>query len=221
VKYVTLALAFCIAGCSSDDTSSAPAAVASSIDAVSGGSKIAQYGTTLPDPLIVHVKDQHGNSISGVTVTFAVSGTVTLNKYHDTTTTSGGVSVTFSYGLRSGVDTVIATVAGVSTPAIFVETANPGIPGSISVVSGDGQSQTAGMQLPGDLVVLVSDIAGNPVPAADLVWVAATGSPAFTRNGTGADGTAHLQFTPAAGANIVNVSVDLRLLTTMFTATGN
>jgi hypothetical protein len=221
VKCFAIALAIGLAGCASEDPVSATVPVAKSIEVVSGSGMIAMYGTTLPDPLVVHVKDQFGASFAGAVVTFAASGTVTFNYDSVITSASGTAAVTFSFGLHAGVDTVTATVSGISTPALFVETANPGIPGSLSVVSGDAQAKPAGAQLPNDLIVVVRDVAGNPVPRIDVVWTATIGQPSFTRNATGLDGTTRIQFTPAIGTNVVNVSVDRSSLTTAFTITGN
>lgn len=221
MKYFAAMLAICIAGCASEDPVSPAVPKANSIEAVSGGGQVAMYGSTLPNPLVVHVKDQFGRSFPGAVVTFAVTGTVFLNEYSVTTNASGNAQVTFNYGTRSGLDTVTATVGGVATPALFIETGNPGIAASLTIVSGNAQSATAGTPLTNDLVVLVTDIAGNGTPAADMVWTAAKGQPTYTRNATGADGKARLHFTPGAGANVVNVFVDLTPLTAAFTATGN
>lgn len=214
-------LVVCVAACATEDPVSPTVPVATTIEAVSGGGKVAVFATTLPDPLVVHVKDQFGAAFVGAVVTFSVSGTVTLNRYSVITNASGNAQVTFSFGNRAGVDTVMATVSGVTTPALFIEKANPGIPASLTVLSGDGQSGQAGVPLPNDLVVVVRDLVGNPLPAIAIVWRSATGQPGVTANGTGPDGTSHLTFTPAAGVNTVNVSVDYSSLVTAFTATGN
>jgi hypothetical protein len=219
VKY--LAIVVCIAGCAGEKPVSPDVPVARTIEVVSGGGKIAIYGTVLPDPLVVKVKDQFGNGLSGVLVTFAVTNTVTLDRYTVTTGSGGSAQVTFSFGDYAGVDTVTATATGVATPVIFIETANPGIAATLTVVSGNNQSSTAGAQLANDLVVLVTDVVGNPTPRADVVWTATKGQPSFTKNATGVDGKARLQFSPAAGANVVNVSVDHTSLVTAFAATGN
>jgi hypothetical protein len=219
--FLSTALALCVAGCAGDDPVSPTVPHAASIELVSGSGQIAVYGSTLPIPLLVHVKDQFGTSFLGGVVTFTTTGTVMLDRYSITTGASGTAQVIFSYGAHAGIDTVTAMVAGVSTAVSFFETGNPGIAASLTIVSGNNQSKGAGTPLANDLVVQVSDVAGNPTPLANMVWVASNGTPAFTQNRTGLDGQAHLQFTPAAGANAITVSVDHTSLSTAFTATGN
>jgi len=221
VKTLTALLAIALVGCDTEQQVSDLVPVARTIEAVSGGGVIAIYSSTLPDPLVVKVKDQFGHGFPGAVVTFAVTGTVILDRYTVTTNSSGNAQVVFGFGTRAGVDTVIATVSGVSGSAMFVETANPGIAATLTVVSGNNQSKAAGTPLTNDMVVQVTDVVGNPTPRADIVWTATKGTPTFTKNATGADGIARLLFTPATGANIVNVSVDHTALVTSFTATGN
>ena len=78
-----------------------------------------------------------------------------------------------------------------------------------AIVSGNNQSVTAGTNLANDLVVLVTDVDGNPLSNVPIVWTTTKGTPAHTNNKSGADGTAHLQFAPGAGAPLITASVDL------------
>lgn len=221
MKFVPIMMSIALAGCATEQPASLTVPVASAIEYVSGSGVIAVFGSTLPEPLVVKVTDQFGHSFPGAIVAFAVNGTVTLDRYTVPTSASGKAQVTFSFGQRAGVDTVVATVPGVSGSVLFIETANPGIPASLTIVSGNGQTKTAGTALTNDLVVVAADVAGNPTPNAPIVWTATKGTPGFTLNHTGSDGRAKLQFTPAIGANIVNVSVDKTALVAAFTATGN
>jgi hypothetical protein len=221
MKYLAVVLAIGVAGCDGEDPVSATVPVVKTIEAVSGSGQIAVYRSTLPMPLVVKVKDQFGASFPGAVVTFAVTGTVILDRYTVTTNSSGNAQVVFGYGTHAGVDTVTATVSGVSTPALFIETGNPGIPQLFTIVSGNNQSVTAGTQLANDLVVRVTDIDSNPLSNVPIVWTATKGTPTLTSNKSGADGTAHLQFTPGAGANAISSFVDLTPMVATFTATGN
>lgn len=221
LRFSVLGTCACAAACATEEPVAADVPVARTIEYVSGSGVIGIYGNTLPDPLVVKVKDQFGHGFPGAVVNFAVNGTVTLDRHSVTTSASGKAQVQFSFGLRAGVDTVTATVSGVSGNVLFIETANPGIAASLTVATGNNQSGATGAPLGADMVVQVTDNAGNPTPNAEIVWTAARGTPAFTRNSTGADGRATLRFSPAAGANAINVSVDRTSLTTAFSATGN
>jgi len=90
---------------------------------VSGSPQQAQVGQTLPAPLVVEVRDDNGNPMSGVTVTFAVtSGTATVSAATAQTDGSGRASTTVTLGNDGGPIVVTASVRG-GASATFVITA--------------------------------------------------------------------------------------------------
>ena len=97
---------------------------AASVTVNGGNNQTAPAGTVLPQSLAVLVIDQYGNPVSGASVMFDddnAGGTFGTNP---ATTGSNGIA-TQMYTLPpvAGDVTITATVAGVSNPAVFTETA--------------------------------------------------------------------------------------------------
>lgn len=98
-------------------------AQAAAIATVSGGSQTGRTLLALDDPLVVKVTDADGAAVSGVTVSWSVSGGGSVSSSTSTTNSQGQASVTFTAGPSLGTSTVQATVSGVPDPAEFaVET---------------------------------------------------------------------------------------------------
>jgi hypothetical protein len=96
-----------------------------SVSVTGGNNQAAPAGTTLPQALTVLVADQYGNPVSGASVTFSDGGAGgTFNNPNPATTNASGIA-TQSYTLPAvqGPVTITASVAGVSNPAVFNETA--------------------------------------------------------------------------------------------------
>ena len=101
---------------SQDFTVTAEDLVATTLDRISGNSQTAVVSTALSDPFVVEVQDQNGDALSGVTVTFAVTGRWrhTLGIRSVTTNASGRASSTLTLGSTAGTNTVTATVSGIT-----------------------------------------------------------------------------------------------------------
>ncbi len=93
-------------------------------EAISGGNKqTAAPATQLPKPLIVIVKDQYGNAISGATVTFSDGGAGgSFVNSTPLTNSSGQASATYTLPPNAGTYSITATVS--SYVVTFTETAN-------------------------------------------------------------------------------------------------
>ncbi len=136
------------------------------IEKYTGDNQTGRAGDPLPDPFVVKVKDEYGNGVPNVNVTFQVmTGGGTLNPASQPvkTDSSGLASVTYTLGYDSETQTVQATAEGVNGTVTFTATASGGIPRQITKVSGDGQTGTVGTQLPDPLVVKIVDGVGDPV----------------------------------------------------------
>ena len=100
---------------SQDFTVTAEDLVATTLDRISGNSQTAVVSTALSNPFVVEVQDQNGDALSGVTVTFAVTGGGgTLSASSVTTNASGRASTTLTLGSTAGTNTVTATVSGIT-----------------------------------------------------------------------------------------------------------
>jgi Domain of unknown function (DUF4082)/Bacterial Ig-like domain (group 1) len=128
------------------------AVAVSTITKVSGDNQTGAAGTTLPNPLVVQVKNSAGNPQSGVTVNFAVtSGGGSVSPASAVTNASGQASTTLTLGASSGTNAVSATATGVGsvtfsatvTPAnpnpIYLENLNPGTTNWKFVNKGSGE----------------------------------------------------------------------------------
>jgi hypothetical protein len=147
-------------------------------------------------PLVVIVEDAGGNAVSGASVTFSapVSGASGLFSNSTTTITritnmSGIVSETFTTNALLGNYQVMASVAGVSTPAAFtvtnIESPSLGVTTAGDVVSAtDGQtSLREAVNYANSLSVSFSvtgstiNVASNPYPNGTAVTYQTTGTP--------------------------------------------
>lgn len=99
---------------------------ASSVAVTGGDNQSAPAGTTLPQSLTVLVTDQYGNPVSGAAVIFddGGAGGSFLGANPGTTGNNGTFSQTYMLPPVEGTVAITATVAGVSNPAVFTETAD-------------------------------------------------------------------------------------------------
>ena len=183
--------------------------------------KSAAAGTAFGNPLAVTVTanntNQFTNPVDGGVIGFTVNpaangASAALSA--DTATISGSqASVTATADTAAGNYTVTVSVSGVTTPANFNLTNNPGAAATITEVSGSGQSTTVAQSFANPLVALVTDTYGNPVPGVSVIFAepgsgasaSVTGSPATT----GANGQASVTATAntVAGSYSVTASV--------------
>ncbi|MEE8519911.1 MAG: Ig-like domain-containing protein, partial [Gemmatimonadota bacterium] len=96
---------------------------AATISSTSGTEqKPGEAGTALADPFVVTVTDANANPVSGVSVTFAVTGGggSLSNAQPQRTNASGQASTTLTLGTAAGVNTVTATATGLTgSPVTF------------------------------------------------------------------------------------------------------
>jgi len=130
----------------------------------------------LAAPFVVRVTDRFGNAVSGVTVAWTrIAGAGTLAAPTSTTDANGQASMLYTLGAIPGLETVRASVAGVTTPATFTATALAAVAAAIAIVSGNNQIAQVG-QLLAPLVVKVTDVDGLPVPGVPVNWSATNGT---------------------------------------------
>jgi hypothetical protein len=103
-------------------TETSVAGPATSFTLVSGNNQSANPKTKLAKNLVVSLKDQYGNPISGTTVTFTDNGAGgTFSTTTPLTNSNGQASVTYTTGSNAGTVTITATTASL-TPLNFTET---------------------------------------------------------------------------------------------------
>jgi hypothetical protein len=112
----------------------------------------------------------NGVPTTGATVTFSDGGRGgTFNPPSVSTDQNGNAATVYTMPQTSGAVTITASSSGIGSTT-FSETANPGNPASISVISGTSQSGVVTTTLPAALVVKVKDTYGNIVPGASVTY---------------------------------------------------
>jgi len=158
------------------------------ITPVSGTPQSAPVNTVFASTLAAIVKDSSGNGIAGAVVTFTApvsgpGGTFPggLASVAVAASSNGiATSPVFTAGSVAGSCQVTASVEGVTPAAQFVLINTPGPPSVISPVAGAPQTAPVGTMFPVQLVALVKDAFGNPVPKAQVLFT----SPSPTVGGT-------------------------------------
>src|SRR5262249_11908487 len=146
----------------------------------------------------------YGIPVPGVTVTFAAPGSgasATLSSLTATTDSNGKASVTAMANTVAGTYAVIASISGVTTPASFSLTNDPGTPTSVTVSSGSAQSAPVGAGFASPLVAMVTAKYGNPVPGVGVTFAAPTSgaSAALSRSTATTGGNGQASVTATAG----------------------
>ena len=151
-------------------TNNAGAAVAAVPDAA-GSSQSAVAGNGFVNPLGVTVVDAYGNPVAGVSVTYSApaSGATAVLPSVTTVTTDaqGHAQIVATAGSTAGDYQVSATVAGVTTPAVWNLTNSTDAPLILLSAVSTTQSTAVGSAFT-SLVVLVHDAFGGPVPGAEI-----------------------------------------------------
>lgn len=182
---------------------------------ISGNGQNGEVNTLLTAPLIVEVQDQFGNTVSGCDVWFNITqgNGATSTSNPQTTDSSGRAHTNLSLGTAVGLNTVTAEISSSGINQVtFTAMGNPGEPYDIVIVSGNGQSDVVGGELPDPLVVQVTDQFGNPVSNAEVWFNVAGGNGSLdTLNPvlTDINGTAQttLSLGPNPATNIVTAEI--------------
>jgi parallel beta-helix repeat protein len=182
---------------------------------VSGNGQSGEVNTQLPAPLIVEVTDQFGNTVSNCDVWFNVTlgNGITSPSNPIITDASGRAQTYLSLGTSAGLNTVNAEISSSGIDQVsFTAIGNAGDPYDIVIISGNGQSDVVGAELPGSFVVQVTDQFGNPVSNAEVWFNVTDGNGSLdTLNPvlTDINATAHTTFTlgPNPTTNIVTAEI--------------
>lgn len=152
---------------------------------VSGDNQVAVAGTTLPDSLVVVLKNPQGQPVPGRRVTFAVergdgelaAGTAAGREVVVQSGTDGTAAAVLKVARRAGAgaNLVRATALGFEGEALFVATGIPGAAVRMVMDDGDNQAGCPGERLARPLGVKVLDELGNAIADAPVLWLASPG----------------------------------------------
>lgn len=211
--------------CSGDGGTEPPEkdpAVATALAKVGGDGQSAAVGTTLPNPLVVSVKDQYGEAMRGVAVSWEVTaGGGAVSSATTTTGSNGNASVNWTLGTVAGENAVRASVARITSEIAFTVTAMPGEVATLAVTpdsaSFDALEDTA------HVVIEAADEYGNEVAADAIGWSSSNGSVATVANEIiTAQGNGSALIVASAGGRADTVAVTVKQVPTDATiAAGN
>ena len=195
---------------------------------MSGDNQVGATAKALANPFVVVVTNAGGIPVAGVDVTFTITadgGTLPGGSPQLVVTDSWGVaSTTLSLGATAEANTVTATATGLAgSPVTFTATAR--LATTLSMVSGDTQSDTAGTALANPFVVKVIDGSSNPVPGVTVTFAVTLGGGSLSATSvtTNALGQASSLLTLGTGPESNTVTATAAGLTgspLTFTATG-
>jgi hypothetical protein len=182
-----------------------------SIAATAGTPQTATVNTAFATQLAATVKDDHGNPVSGATVTFNAPGSGASGTFsggvNTAKTNAQGVATAqvFTANTTAGVYTVTATVGTHTTNPGFALTNQAGAPASIAATGGTPQTATINTAFATNLAATVQDAFGNAVSGVTVT---------FNAPGTGASGTF------AGGVKTATTDIQGVATAAVFTANG-
>ncbi|MEQ1855552.1 MAG: Ig-like domain-containing protein [Longimicrobiales bacterium] len=156
---------------------------ATQVVVTAGNSQSAVAGAPVGVPPSVAVRDQFGNGVAGVAVTFAVtSGGGSITGGSQTSAGASGTATVGSWTLggAAGANTLSVTATGVGAPAVVTATGLSGAADSIYATAGDAQTDTVAATLSVAYSVRVVDTNGNGVAGIPVAWTATFGGGSIT-----------------------------------------
>jgi hypothetical protein len=186
-------------------TASATAGAATQIAANAGNNQTAAVSAAVPTPPSVLVRDAFNNPVSGVAVTFTVTGGggTTVPASGSTVSTGNGIAALTSWtlGAVAGTNTVTAAVTGLAgSPVTFTATGTS--TATHYVVTSSSLTPVAGTSV--TVTAQLTDASANAVPTSGktVAWSSTNGGTFATPTSlTDATGLATIAFTVSADAS--------------------
>ena len=184
--------------------------VAQELSIISGNNQEGYPGDTLPNPLVVEVKDQFDEPLDEVQVMFTVTGGGgTLSTMDVKADANGRAQSNLTLGPSAGTNTVSVSASGIEQSAIF-DSQGVRTPQTILKISGDNQEGLPGEALEKPLVVEIRDQRNQPLMRARVSFAVTAGGGTLTVTTTVTDKNGRAQSVltlgPNAGANTVSAS---------------
>jgi uncharacterized protein (TIGR03437 family) len=169
------------------------------IGILSGNNQTGNAGQTLGQALVATVTDNCGVPVSGVPVTWKVTqGSASLVNTVSTSDLGGHVSTKLALGQIPGTVNVTASL-GASSQVNFTATNNVSV-GSLTLVSGSGQTAIVSQGFAQPLIFVVKDTNGNPVPGIQVNFSVASGSASLGASSAVTTSAGQASVTVTAGA---------------------
>ena len=189
---------------------------------ISGDKQQGLLGEALAKPFVVEVRDQSGEPLPGVQVTFSVSiGGGTLSVTSATTDGKGRAESILTLGPNAGTNTVTVSVAGIEEGQTF-NAEGLRTPTTLEIVSGNDQEGLPGAALEKPFVVEVRDQADKPLEDVQVTFSVKSGGGTLSATNVTTDAVGRAESTltlgPNPGTNTVTASVAGIQETRTFTA---
>lgn len=200
-----------LAACGGDGGSPTESEPPTALAVATGAGQSGEVGKELFTPVGIKVTGASGKALAGVTVSFAVrgnSGSLSASSWK--TNASGIASVTWTLGGKAGidVDTLEASVSGLTESIVVTASGTAGAPVSLVVVSGNAQTGAPGEQAADPLVVEVRDAFDNPREGVVVSWaIDGGGTLSAEKDTTDAGGRASVLWTLGGGNNRVTATI--------------
>lgn len=155
-----------------------------SLTGVGGEGQFGQIGTTLPESLVVVLRDQFGNPIPGADIVWATSnGSVSSNLV--TTGSNGQAAVQWTLGLFPGTQQATAAFGSVhGSPVTFTAGATVGPAPRLVVMTQPSSAALAGVPLAQQPELQIQDDLGNPIGQAGIAVTASIAAGGGSLGGT-------------------------------------
>ena len=170
-----------LAACGSpEDKSLSPKSVPTDITAASPTSQNSAVETKVTVPPSVVVRDQNGDPLAGIKVTFTVTqGSGTITGANRTTDANGeATAASWTLGPAAGLNVVTASIAGTGitgNPVTFTAIGTLPEPSTIASASATSQSAEAGAAVTAPPSVIVTDANQQPFAGAVVVFAVTGG----------------------------------------------
>jgi hypothetical protein len=211
-------------------TATAAAGAATQIAVQAGAGQTGTVAAALGSASVARVADQFNNPVTGVTVTFAVTGGGgSVNPTSAASGATGQAQTTWTMGQVAGAATMTASAVGLTgSPLTFNASATAGAAANVAVQAGNNQTATAGAQVTTPPAIVVKDQFNNVKAGAIVTFAVVSGGGSVTKpiDTTDAGGIASVTAWTlgAAGANTLTATVTGGGITgnpITFTATAN
>ena len=175
----------CLVACGGSDSTGPAPKVATSVGISVGNNQTTEVATAVPIAPAVLVRDQNGDPMSGVDVTFTVQAGGGAITGGTATSGSNGVATVGSWtlGTAAGSNTLLASVTGL-TPVNINATGTAGTATSLALMTPPSLAVPSGEMFPQQPVVQLHDVYGNDRAQAGVPVTVSITSGGGTLNGT-------------------------------------
>ena len=185
--------------------------VPATVSIISGDNQTGVTDEALANPFAVEVRDQNGNPMAGVTVTFTVSaGGGSLSDTSVRTDANGQAESILTLGSETGTNTVEVSAENIEETVTFNAEATlpPSTPTTLSILPDDNQDRLTDETLMAPSVVQVHDQGGNPLENVTVTFTVLgdDGSTSTTTVMTAENGRAEITLPPGSNPGTYTIT---------------